>query len=206
VCGPTSQEKELQASSANFSSMLQKNYFSRYASQGNVLDAINRSLSPILAAGPSQRGFAAPQLSALQTAAINAAGANFRNVSQAARTFGAGQGGGGTSGMTSGIQKQIESSIASQAASTLGSQELGITQADYAQGSQNYWRAAGGAQALAAGYSPSSEMSGAIGEGEASYKQASDIASQAPGQQIAGFVTALGGQAVSAFKAYEGAH
>lgn len=193
MCGPTSQEKELQASSANFASLLQKNYNARYASQTDVLNAINRSLSPILSAGPNQHGFSAPQLAAYQTQAIQNAGAAARSAEQAARTFGAGQGGGGTSGLTSGITKQIESSIASQEAQAEGTQLNQITQADYATGAQNYWRAAGGAQALAAGYNPSSEMSGAIGENQTSFGQASQIQQQEAqeSQAIAGGITSL---------------
>jgi|SRR5579859_266493 len=193
MCGPTSEEKALQASSMNFASLLQKNYAARYASQTDVLNAINRSLSPILSAGPNQHGFSGPQLAAYQTQAINQAGAAAKNAEQAARTFGAGEGGGGTSGLTSGITKQIESSIASQEAQNLGNQQNQITQADYALGSQNYWRAAGGAQSLAAGYNPSSEMGGAIGENSQSFGQASQIQQQQQqeDQMIAGGITSL---------------
>lgn len=163
-CGPSAQENALQSQSMTFANILQQNYNTLFSNQLNVLNAINRSISPILAAGPNQQGFSGPQLAAYQTQAVNAAGAAATSAEQAARTYGAGQGGGGTSGLTSGITKQIQAEIGTQAAVGLGSQLNQITQADYAQGSANYWRAAGGMQALAGELSPNAAESGAGSE------------------------------------------
>src|SRR5579859_2110868 len=193
MCGPSSQEKAIQASTQTFGTMMQSNYGTLFAGQQNIISGLNRSLNPIVAAGPSQRGFSGAEKSALDTTAINNAGAANKAAQQAARTYGAGEGGGGTSGLTSGITKQIEGAIASQEAQNLGNQQNQITQADYALGSQNYWRAAGGAQSLAAGYNPSSEMGGAIGENSQSFGQASQIQQQQQqeDQMIAGGITSL---------------
>lgn len=195
MCGPTSQENALQQSSQNFSSMLQQNYGTLFSKQLDVLNSINKSLSPTLAAGPNQHGFSGDQLAAMQTQAINGAGAANRAAQQAARTYGAGEGGGGTSGVTSGITKQIESSIASQAANNLGDEENKITQADFATGNNNYWRAQGGMDALAAGYSPNAAASGTVSSNQASFGEASTIQqqSQEESQMIAGGLTSLAG-------------
>jgi hypothetical protein len=197
MCGPTNQEKQLQGQSQGFATMLQGIYRTLFGQQQGVLNSINRSLSPILSAGPSQQGMSAPELAARNTQAINNAGAASRNAQQAAANFGAGQGGGGTSGITSGVQRQIEGSIASSSANQLAGAQNQITQENYDRGSQNYWKAAGGMNQLAAGYSPNEAQSGTIVENQASFGQAKDIQAQQQqeAQMIAGGVTSLAGMA-----------
>ena len=192
-CGPTSQEKQLQGQSQSFATMLQGNYGTLFGQQQGVLNSINRSLSPILSAGPSQQGFSAPERAALNTQAINNAGAASRNAQQAAANFGAGQGSGGSSGITSGVQQQIQGSIASSSANQLAGAQNQITQADYAQGNQNYWKASEGMRQLAQGYSPNEAASGTIGENQNSFGQAKDIQAQQQqeDQAIAGGIAGL---------------
>lgn len=195
MCGPSSEEKSLQRSSASFSDVLQQNYSTLFANQATVLSALRASLSPTLAAGPNQRGFSGEERAALDTQAINQSAAATRSAEQAARTFGAGQGGGGTSGVTSGIDKQIQAAIASQGAEALGSEENKIEQADFSVGRENYWRAQGGMDQLAAGYSPNAASSGAISSNKESFGQANEInkESMQETQMIAGGLTSLAG-------------
>ena len=204
MCGPSGSEQAIQAQSQGFSTQLMNNYAQLFFQQQGVLKGLNASLSPIVAAGPSQRGFSGAQTSSLQTAAINATGAAAKAAEQAARTYGAGQGGGGTSGVTSGIDKQIQSAIASQQAGNLAGQEIGIQQADWNQGNQNYFRALGAQEGVAQMYNPSGAQGGAIQENNASFGQASKITQEnnAMGQDIAGFLTAAAGSAGQVAKAF----
>lgn len=199
MCGPSNNEKFLQQQSMNFSTMLQNNYKTLFGNQLDVLNKIGRSISPILAAGPNQRGMSAEELAARNTQAINASGAANRAAQQAARTYGAGQGGGATSGVTSGITKQIEAAIGTQAATNLGNQQGNIVAQDYEMGRENYWRAAGGMEQLAAGYNPNAAASGAISQNEAAFGQAHTINEEnnAVGKDIAGFATSLAGSALT---------
>jgi hypothetical protein len=193
MCGPTNQEKQLQGQSQSFATMLQGNYGTLFGQQQGVLNSINRSLSPILSAGPSQQGYSQPALAAMNTQAINSAGAASRNAQQAAANFGAGQGGGSGTGILSGVQQQIQGSIASSSENQLSNAQNQITQNNYAAGNQNYWKAQGGMNQLAAGYSPNEAQSGTIGENQASFGQAKDIqAQQAQEEQaIAGGIAGL---------------
>lgn len=195
MCGPSAAEKSLQNQLSTFSSLLMQNYSTVFGKQQDVLDAINRSLSPILRAGPSQRGMSGEEVAARQAQLIASTGAASKMAQQAARTFGAGQGGGGTSGVTSGITKQIESAIASQQAGNLGAGLSNLEAANWDIGRENYWRAAGGSQALAAGYNPSAEMSGAIGANQGAFQEAKTIheQEQEASQMIAGGITGLAG-------------
>jgi hypothetical protein len=193
MCGPTSSEMALQGQSQSFATQLQSNYGTLFGQQQGVLNSLNRSLSPTLAAGPSQEGFSASEKAALNTQAINSAGAANRSAQQAAANFGAGQGGGAGSGIQSGITKQIQSSIASQSANALAGQQNNIVQQDYAKGSQNYWAAEGAMQQLGQQYSPNSAQSGAISEGGQAFSEANTIAQQQAqeDQAIAGGITSL---------------
>lgn len=193
MCGPTSDEKALQGQSESFANQLQSNYGTLFGQQQGILSSLNKSLSPILSAGPSQEGFSGQEKAALNTQAINSAGAANRSAQQAAANFGAGQGGGATSGIQSGITKQIQGSIASQSANALAGQQNNIVQQDYAQGNKNYWAAQGAMQQLGQQYSPNSAQSGAISEGGQAFGEASTIASQEAqeDQAIAGGITGL---------------
>ena len=168
------------------------------------MSGLNASLNPIVAAGPSQNGFSGATVNALDTQAINNAGAAAQSAEQAARTFGAGQGGGATSGLTSGITNQIQSSIASQQAGNLATSENQISLANEAQGNANYFKALGAQENVAQMYNPSSTMSGANQENNASFGQASQITTEnnGLGQDVAGFLTAAAGSAGTVAKAF----
>ena len=178
--------------------MLQGNYGTLFGNQLGVLNSINKSLSPVLAAGPEQQGFSGPELAARNTAAINNAGAASRNAQQSVANFGAGQGGGSSSGLISGVQKQLQGAVASQSAGQLASAQNQITNENYAQGNQNYWRAQAGMDQLAAGYSPNAAQSGAISENQNSFGEAKTIQDQKlqEAQAIAGGITSLAGGAL----------
>jgi hypothetical protein len=173
--------------------MLQNNYGTLFGQQQGVLSAINKSLSPTLAAGPNQQGFSGPELAARTTQIVNNAGAANRAAQQAARTYGAGEGGGGTSGVTSGITKQIESAIGSQSASAEAGQLNNLTAENYQQGNANYWRAQGGMEQLAQGYNPNASAGSAVSENQVSFGEASTIEQQQQqeAQMIAGGITSL---------------
>jgi hypothetical protein len=206
MCGPSGSQEATANQSQDFSTMLMNNYGTLFNGQQKVLDSIGQSLNPIVAAGPSQQGFSGAELSNLQTQAINNSGAAAKNAEQAARTFGAGEGGGGTSGVTSGITKQIESGIASQQAGNLGAEQTQIQQANYNQGNQNYWRAQGGEQALAGLENPNGAAGSSIAAGNEAFGQETQINTEnnAEAQDIAGFATALAGTGASIYKSYQG--
>lgn len=206
MCGPSSAETGLQQQSQGFSTQLMSNYSQLFSQQQGVLAGLNKSLSPIVAAGPNQQGFSGAELNSLNTSAINANAGATQSALQAARTFGAGQGGGGTSGLTSGITKQIESSVAAQGAGNLATNEGQIQQANWAQGNANYFKALGAQEGVAQMYNPSSAMSGGIQENNDSFGQASQITTEnnALGQDFAGFLTAAAGSAGKVAQAFSG--
>jgi hypothetical protein len=204
MCGPSSSEESIANSTQNFGTLLTQNYGQLFATQQATLQQITNSLNPTIAAGPSQRGFSGAEKSALDTTAINNAGAANTAAQQAARTYGAGQGGGGTSGITSGITKQIQGAIASQSAGQEGAALNNIEQADWQQGNANYTRALGAAETAANIENPNATANSATASNQAAFGQQSQITTEnnAMGQDIAGFLTAAAGSAGGVAKAF----
>ncbi len=151
-CGPSTAVQNDAQQAQSFSNLLTSNYQQQFAQQSSILNALNASLSPIVAAGPNQQGFSAAELADLNTKAINATGAASRNAQQVAANAAAGQN--NTSGLTSGVQKQIQGAIASQQAGNLANQQSNIQLQNYETGRQNYFNAVSGERALAGEYNP----------------------------------------------------
>jgi hypothetical protein len=174
------------------------NYNERYADQTQMLNQLRSSYAPIISAGPGQQGFTSPVLASLNTQAINSSGAAARNARQAAGNFSAGQN--GTSGLTSGVTKQINASIDSSAANSLATNQNQITQANYATGQNNYWKAVGGMQALSGEENPTAFSSQAGSNLSENFSQDSKINDEINAQRaaIAGGVVSLAADAATA--------
>lgn len=192
-CGASGAEKGLEGQEADLASILQGNYATRFASQQAMLGAINSSLSPTLEAGPNQTGFSAPELAAFNTQAINTTGANYANAAKALNGQLAGRG--GDSGLESGVDQQIKSTLASQSAGQLSNEELGITQANYATGRQNYENAVSGMMALAGEENPQSFASGASSANSSAFGEAKEINEE--NNQVAADIGGLAGGVIS---------
>jgi len=194
MCGPSQQETSLQGMESGFMQQYSGAFNTNFANQQNVLGQINSQLSPILAKGINQTGFSSPELAAYNTQAINTTGAGYKNAAVAVGNQTAGM---GDSTLESGVQQQLKAGLASGASGQLSGEQLGITQANYAQGRQNYQTALGGMQSLAQAYSPQS-YAGLTQQAEGqSFGQANQIAQQQAQEEqaIAGGVTSLAGAA-----------
>lgn len=152
MCGPGQSQQQLANSQATLAQTLQQSFNSRFAGQDAVLGKLNSALTPILAAGPNQPGFNPAEASALNSQALDTTAANYDSAARAASGQLAGRG--GDSGLQSGVDSQIKATIASQAAKQLSGEQLGITQANYETGRQNYNTALAGTQALSGDYDP----------------------------------------------------
>jgi len=192
MCGPSGAEKYSASQETSLAQMLQANFQTTFGEQQSVLKSLNNSLSPILAAGPNQQGFNAPELANLNTTAINASGAAARNAEQAAGNALAGRGGGGSSGLESGVDQQIKAGIASTATGQLAAQQNQIQAANYATGRQNFFNAVNGENAIAGQYNPSSYGGEASNANQAAFTMADKIqqeAAQAQAEEISGITS-----------------
>lgn len=199
MCGPSSEEKQAQAGTAELAKSMAAAFNTRFAQQSQLLGSLNTAMSPIVAAGSSQQGMSAQELATLNTQAINSASAANRNAQMAAGNVLAGRGGGGTSGLISGPEQAIRAGISSDVANTLATNQLGITAENYAVGRENYNKAVAGELALSGEYNPQSFGQGATTAFGQSFGEASQInkESQAFGKDILNAGLAVAGGAGS---------
>jgi hypothetical protein len=153
--GPSSQQESLAAQEQSMSSVFNSAFQQYLGSQSQVLGNLGNILTPIAEAGPTQAGFGAQELAALNTQAQQGVGQNYNKASQALNLQESTRGGGNQLLPTGAANAQKENLAASAAnqSSNLSSQ---ITEANYAQGNKNWQAATSGLNALGQDYNPSS--------------------------------------------------
>lgn len=181
--GPSREMKENSAQQQSLANTFMANYSQLYGENQEVLGQLKRSLTPLIAAGPGQQGFTSPVLAALNSQAINGAGAANRNARQAVANFGAGRA--SDSGLTSGVQKQLEASVASNSSNQLANAQNEITQKNYETGRQNYFSALGGEEAMAGFTNPNGAGSLANSELTSSFNSSTKINDEVNAQKAA---------------------
>lgn len=174
MCGPSKEEKALEAQQASFASTLQKDYATTFGNQQQILSTLNGVLQPIAEAGPGQQGFSEQENTALNTQAIDS---NAEGYNQALKAVGAQENaaGGGRSFLPSGVNAQINSQLASSAESNLSNEKLGITEQNYATGRQNWMSALSGEESIAAGQAPLGYASAGTQGNSAAFGEANTI-------------------------------
>lgn len=197
MCGATQAQTDLQTAQANFYNTMVQNYNQVYGEQQSVLNAVTTSLAPIIAAGINQEGFSAAEKTSLMTSATEGVARGYQQAQQALNAKQAAAGGTAATNIQSGATQQVSEELASEAVQTQASEEQQITQADYAQGRQNYL-AAVQAEEGAAGLLNATGVSGAAtSAGSAEGTTANQIA-QANNSVWTSVIGALGGVAGAA--------
>src|SRR5208337_3279495 len=113
--GASAQQNQLAAQQQQFYGTLQNDYSQQFAQQGNILQSLQNTLNPIIAAGPNQFGYNAAETGALNSQAIQGTGQQYNNAKQALGAQQAAAGGGNTL-LPSGVQSQQQAGLASAAA------------------------------------------------------------------------------------------
>jgi hypothetical protein len=192
MCGASPQQNQIEASQQSFANQMQQQATTIFGQGAAVYNDLFNTYSPIFQAGPGQQGFAPQELSSLNSQAITGVGQSYNNEKQAVGDQQAAQGGGRSvlpGGATTGPQLQLAENAGNQTASELNQ----ITQANYAQGRQNWLTAANGLAGAGNAYSAAEGAnSGAVGAYGAAAGTANQIA-----QENAGPLQALIGAAGS---------
>ena len=198
MCGPSGTEQSIEGQEQSLSSLLSSDFSQRFAQQSETLQNISNMLTPIAEAGPDQQGFGANELAALSTSVGEGVGANYAKASQALNNTLAARGG-GSEFLPRGASAALKGTLASSAANQMSKEQLGITEANYAQGRQNWQQATAGLNALAQDYNPG-QFSGQAQKGFEDAFGMADTINQEKNQETAsiiGGVTALGMDAAS---------
>src|SRR5277367_2433228 len=101
-CGPSGAQTSEAAATTSLSNEMAADFGTSFGEQQGVLSQLNKSLSPITAAGPGQQGWTPQESAAINTATLNNSAAAARNATLGVQDSLAGRGGGGSSGLESG--------------------------------------------------------------------------------------------------------
>ena len=192
MCGPSSSQKELAAGELNFSQLLQGNYAQNFGAQSAELSKLNNTFTPIVEAGPDQQGWGPQEAAAVNTQIGEGVGNNYAKATQSLNANLSAQGG-GNEFLPSGASAQLKSQLATAGANQMSQEQLGATEANYAQGRTNYNQATAGLQALQGDYNPNALAGETTSATQGAYQDATQNAMQATQQfsAIAGGVSGL---------------
>jgi hypothetical protein len=199
--GASAQQNSIANSQTNFMSTLMQNAQQAFAGSQNIINGITKAVQNTISAGPSQFGFSAPELTALNTTTTSANAQAYQNARAAAGENLAATGEGAN--LPSGSQSGVQANLAEEAAQNQSNSLLGIQEAGYKQGVQNYNEALSADISAGNLENPAGEANAATGAGEAASSSANTIqkanAAASPWAQIGGLVGSLGGAALNAF-------
>lgn len=161
--GASAQQSQLADSQQSFYNTLSNDYNTQFSQQNAILGTLQNSLNPIIQAGPNQFGYNTSEVNTLNSQAIQGTGQQYANASQALKANQAAEGGGNIP-LPSGVQSQQQAGLASSAANQASNQLLGIQNAGYEQGHQQYESAIGQLGGVAGMYNPNG-VAGAANQG-----------------------------------------
>lgn len=198
--GASQAQNQIAGSQQKFMQTLQQNYSKAFAGQQNILSSLGKSLTTTLNAGPSQFGFSAPETTALNTLATTQNAQAYQNARAAAGEAAANSGVSNAqlpTGAASGTQAQL----AEEAATNQSNALLGVQEAGYKQGVQNYNEAVSGLSSTASIENPSGAASTANTAGGQASATATQIQKEniaaSPWSQVGGLVGSLAGAALN---------
>ncbi len=203
MCGATDQQKQVSTEEQDFYKNLTQQYGTVFGQSQEITGALTKAFMPILQAGPSQAGFSPEQLAAERTANTEAVGQSYAQAQKATAQILAARGGGNTL-LPSSVDANILARNTNEAARQRAMGENTITQANYAQGYQNWQTAAGVLGSTAGLVDPNRFASTTTGAGNAAMGSATDIAnaSNSPWNAAFGALGAIGGAATGGYLAH----
>jgi hypothetical protein len=198
--GASSQQTGIANSQQNFMNTLQQDFGTAFSGQQNILNSLTSNLTGILNAGPSQYGFSAPEESALNTLATSGNAQQYANAKAAAGQAAAAAGGGNAVIPTSAASQQ-QAGIAEAGAQQQSNELLGIKQAGYAQGNENWKTALGGLTTTAGLENPSGIAGAANTAGSDASQSATTVAQMnnaaSPWNVVGGILGGVGSAALN---------
>lgn len=175
MCGGTAAQNNLEAAQASYYTTLQNQASAEFGQSSKIFQDLTSTFEPILKAGPGQEGFSPGELNVLNSQAATGQGQAYSTASQAVNSQLAATG----AGLPSGVAARIKTGLANSSAQTLSGEQLGIKQADYQQGYNNWQMAAGALSGAPSVYGTSVGASNAAtGAGSAASTTADEIAQE----------------------------
>jgi hypothetical protein len=202
MCGATQQQKDITDEQQAFYKQLTDQYATVFGENQAITGALTSAFTPILQPGPSQTGFDLSQKTALETQNTENVATDYAQAQKATAGILAARGGGNTM-LPSSVDANLMAQNANAYAAARAQGQNQITQANYAQGYQN-WNAAANVLGSTAGLlNPTGYSGAATGAGGAASTSANQVAQSAFAPWGAAF-GALGSVAGAAAGAYTG--
>lgn len=199
LCGADPAQKEIGAKQNQFFDQMTGQAQQIFGNDSTIFKDLMGAFAPIVAAGPNQQGFSAPELANLKSQAITNSGTAARNVKQAVGESQAAFGGGNVAlpgGAAIGRDLAVENASAENTANQLGQ----INEANWSTGRNNFFNAAQGLAGAGNVFnSATSAGEAATGSGKAAADTANEIAQANTGWETA-LMGTLGGLAGTAIK------
>lgn len=198
MCGPSQEQQELSQEQMDFYTALNDQYSAIFAQSQAITSALTSAFTPILQAGPSQTGFSAGEENALSTQNTQNVATDYAQAQKATAGILAARGGGNTM-LPSSVTSNILASNTNAAAAQRAQGQNTITQANYAQGYQNWQQAAGVLSSTAGLLNPNAYASSATTAGGAAGTTFNQIAQEqfAPYGAVIGAAGSIAGAALS---------
>ena len=200
--GASSQQTDLANSQQNFYNTLSSDYSQQFANQNAILSTLQSSLNPIVQAGPNQFGFSTAETNNLNAQALQGTGQQYNNASKALGAQQAAQGG-GNAYLPTGAQSAQQAGLAAGAANQASNQLLGIQQAGYQQGHNNYEAAIGQLGGVAGMYNPTGYAGSANQAGGVANSEANEVTqlnnAASPWNLVGGILGGAAGAGLDAF-------
>ena len=200
MCGATQQQTDISNEQQQFYKTLSDQYSTIFGQSQAITGALTSAFMPILQAGPSQTGFSASEENALRTQNTQNVATDYAQAQRATAQILAAKGGGNTM-LPSSVTSNILANNANAAAATRATGENAITQANYAQGYQNWNTAANALGSTAGLINPNSYSGSATTAGNSAANTANQIsqANFAPWGALTGAAGSVLGAAAGAF-------
>jgi len=200
MCGATQQQQDITDEQQAFYKQLTDQYATVFGQNQAITGALTSAFTPILQAGPSQTGFSDSQRTALETQNTENVATDYAQAQKATAGILAARGGGNTL-LPSSVDANLLAQNTNAAASQRAAGQNQITQANYAQGYQNWGTAANVLGSTAGLLNPTGLAGAATGAGGAASTSAAAVASSAfaPWGAAFGALGAVGGAATGAY-------
>lgn len=177
MCGSNSSQTSLESSQQDFYNTLTSAYKTNFAQSQGITNALTKSFSPTLAAGPNQQGYSSGEMEALNTQATEGTAADYGKAQTATSEALAAQNG-GNQFVPNGANQQILAQNSTAAAGEEAGLKNTILQNSYAQGRANYDEAASVLGSTASLVNPNSAASSATSAGTSAATTANQIAQE----------------------------
>jgi hypothetical protein len=199
MCGSNQNQQDITDEQQAFYKTLTDQYNTVFGQNQAITSALTSQFTPILQAGPSQQGFSAQQDQAMRTQNTETVATDYAQAQRATAQILAAKGGGNTF-LPSSTTANILAGNANAAAATRAAGENQITQANYAQGYQNWQTAANVLGSTAGLLNPTGYAGAANTGGSAASKSATALAASsfAPWGAAFGALGSVGGLATGA--------